>query len=232
MIPSLSGYDCDMLPIRFVLGIRRAACRVEIIKWNSKWDMRYELFNRLNTGGTPLSGQEIRNCIFRSGLKNFYEFIDEATADADFINITQIKGDKKKKLFDQELVVRFVALVKDWRTMDAPISLYATTYMRNMLNSQSDIDEETKKKFFETIKLLSSLGPDVFRQGKTFSPSLYDAITVSLANTLDKYRNDSRSLLSAIETLKRDGTFAKLRMSAGSTRRTRSQIERAMELFE
>lgn len=231
LLPSLKGYDCNTLPIRFTLGIRRAVCRVEVIKWNSKWDMRYELFNRLNTGGTPLSGQEIRNCIFRSGLKKFYEFIDLAIKDPDFVRITQITGSKKEKLFDQELVVRFVSLVNDWQSVDAPISLHATTFMRNMLLNQSDVSDKTKNAFFETIKLLAKIGPDVFKQGRTFSPSLYDAITVSVANNLPKYVNSLELLSATIGKLKEDINFKKLRTAAGSTRRTRQQIELAMSMF-
>lgn len=231
LLPSLKGYDCNSLPIRFTLGIRRAVCRVEVIKWNSKWDMRYELFNRLNTGGTPLSGQEIRNCIFRSGLKRFYEFIDIAVRDPDFIQITQVSNSQKQKLFDQELVVRFVSLVNDWRSVDAPISLHATTYMRNLLRNQLDVSDQIKNTFFETIRLLAKVGPDVFKQGKTFSPSLYDAITVSLAHNLSKYRNALDLLISVIGKLKSNDDFRRLRTSSGSTRRTRQQIELAMSLF-
>ncbi|MDW5469810.1 DUF262 domain-containing protein, partial [Acinetobacter baumannii] len=41
---------CKDLPLKLQLNIKRASCRIEIIKWNSAFDMRYELFNRLNTG--------------------------------------------------------------------------------------------------------------------------------------------------------------------------------------
>ena len=65
IIKNFRGYKFDDLPYKLQLHIRRAPCRIEIIKWDSAYDMRYELFKRLNTGGTPLTQQEIRNCIFR-----------------------------------------------------------------------------------------------------------------------------------------------------------------------
>ncbi|MDD4331635.1 MAG: DUF262 domain-containing protein, partial [Methanosarcinaceae archaeon] len=65
LIEYLENYNCDTIPLKINLNIKRAICRIEIVKWNSKMDMRYELFNRLNTGGSPLTEQEIRNCIFR-----------------------------------------------------------------------------------------------------------------------------------------------------------------------
>ena len=231
LLPSLKGYSDESLPLKLTLNIRRAVCRVEVIKWNSKWDMRYELFNRLNTGGTPLSGQEIRNCIFRAGLKGFYDFIEEAVEDENFIALTQVKGEKKKQLFDQELVVRFVALVDDWSCVDAPISLYATTFMRNMVRNQSDISAETKERFARTMRILAASDPCAFKMGKVFSPSLYDAISVATANNLQRFENDPRSLQVAIQELKGNSAFKRLRTSAGSTRRTRQQVEMAMNTF-
>ena len=60
-VPSLLGFNIDTLPNKFKLNIKRSTCRIEIIRWNSNYDLRFELFNRLNTGGTPLTPQEIRN---------------------------------------------------------------------------------------------------------------------------------------------------------------------------
>lgn len=68
LIPELEYFGCKDLPLKLQLNIKRAVCRIEIVKWNSKYDMRYELFNRLNTGGARLTDQEIRNCIFSSTL--------------------------------------------------------------------------------------------------------------------------------------------------------------------
>lgn len=69
----LRDYTCDKLPLKYQLNIRRAVCRIEIIKWNSKIDMRYELFNRLNSLGSQISPQELRNCIFRPKANSFYK---------------------------------------------------------------------------------------------------------------------------------------------------------------
>ncbi|MDM8552892.1 DUF262 domain-containing protein [Desulfobacterales bacterium HSG2] len=65
LIRTLEKYSCKDLPLKFQLNIKRSTCRIEIIRWNSRYDMRFELFNRLNTGGSPLTSQEIRNCIYR-----------------------------------------------------------------------------------------------------------------------------------------------------------------------
>lgn len=73
-IPLLEGFTYETIPNQFRLNIKRATCRVEILRWNSNYDMRYELFNRLNTGGSPLTAQEIRNCIYRDISPDFNNF--------------------------------------------------------------------------------------------------------------------------------------------------------------
>ncbi len=65
IVQELDGKSVDDLPLKFQLNIKRSPVRIEVVKWDSKYDMRYELFNRLNTGGSPLTDQEVRNCIFR-----------------------------------------------------------------------------------------------------------------------------------------------------------------------
>ena len=46
------------------LIFKRTALSIQIVKRESDSTTKYELFDRLNSGGTPLSGQEIRNAIF------------------------------------------------------------------------------------------------------------------------------------------------------------------------
>jgi len=59
----LKDIDINHLSNKLKLTIKRAVCRVEILRWDSKFDMRYELFNRLNTGASPLEQQEIRKIL-------------------------------------------------------------------------------------------------------------------------------------------------------------------------
>ena len=109
LVPELDGYNKDKLPQIFQRNIKRAYCRVEIIKWDSKLDMRYELFNRLNTGGSALTEQEIRNYIFRGNSSDFNDYLSELSNNSEFETITNLSKNKKDELYLQELVLRFTA---------------------------------------------------------------------------------------------------------------------------
>lgn len=70
MLPSLAGKrweDSDQLTSDGIgktqqLQIKRARLRVEILKMESHPHAKFELFQRINTGGSQLSEQEVRNC--------------------------------------------------------------------------------------------------------------------------------------------------------------------------
>lgn len=93
LIKELEGFTIDTLPERYVLALKRAVCRVEIIRFDSDVEMRYELFNRLNTGGVKLSEQEIRNCIFRGYGNRFNAFIVELSKKKEFEDNISKKDD-------------------------------------------------------------------------------------------------------------------------------------------
>ena len=57
------------------LEIKRARIRVEILKKESDPQAKYELFQRLNTGGSNLSEQEVRNCVAIMINKKFHDWL-------------------------------------------------------------------------------------------------------------------------------------------------------------
>ena len=232
LVPALDGRTSKDMPDKFNRNILRAVCRVEIIKWDSQWDMRYELFSRLNTGGTPLSDQEIRNSIFRSGLKRLYKFIDEAKQSEDFSFIVDASDRKRQRLWDEELVLRFVALIGSWRTVDASMSRFITSYMRMMLEKKADIDEKTVDRFYSVMKLLRPFGRGLFRVHTAFSSSLYDAITIGVSENFSVLSNDRELLTKVINAIKGSDEFRDLRGGASSSSRTKVRLQLAMDIID
>ncbi|CAG7840422.1 hypothetical protein CLOHAE12215_01846 [Clostridium haemolyticum] len=236
LVKELEGFNSETLPVIFSRNIRRAYCRVEIIKWDSKYDMRYELFNRLNTGGSPLAEQEIRNCIFRGQSNKFNEILTTLASNNQFANIVNTSETKKSQLYNEELVLRFFSLYNDeWDKYETKnMSTYMTEYMKNVINNDIDISD-TEKLFNRLVKLLFSLGNNnIFRfSNNQFSTSLYDSIMVGIGNNIDIYeKEDSKYLLNKINKLKEDEDFRRYTGSASSSKsRVRNRMKRAMEIF-
>jgi hypothetical protein len=79
LMKELNGKVFEDLPLADRLRIKRTPIRAVIIKKQGDTYIKYELFKRLNTGGSLLSAQEIRNCSSRmvEGGEEFYKIIQE-----------------------------------------------------------------------------------------------------------------------------------------------------------
>ena len=230
LVSELENLSCKDLPLRFQLNIKRASCRVEIIKWNSAFDMRYELFNRLNTGGSVLKDQEIRNAIFRGVSKDFNKFLRRNAEDQKFLNLISPTKRQKEELYMDELVLRFCALIDTGEEFSDNISNHMTKYMRDAVKDPSKISM-LEPKFIQTIELLDPIGKDVFRgSNHVFSTSLYDCIMVGITKYYDQYKElRTDQIIEKIKKLKDSESFKK---ASGSASASKSRIIKRLEVAE
>ena len=228
LIPEFNGFACKDLPLKLQLNIKRAVCRIEIVKWNSKYDMRYELFNRLNTGGARLTDQEIRNCIFRGISSEFNVFLSTESKSQIFINLISPTEKQMEELYLDELVLRFCSLYKNSENIKDNISQHMTSFMKDIV-PQAEKITTYKEIFNRTISLLSPIGKDVFRgSNNVLSTSLYDGITVGIAENIEKYQKESTSyLIARINELKSDEDFKK---ASGSAANSKTRIQKRLKI--
>ena len=71
---------------------KREKIEIKIIKKESDTSTKFELFQRLNTGGSQLSDQEVRNCLLIMLNEDFYKILVDLSKDQNFnetIGITE-----------------------------------------------------------------------------------------------------------------------------------------------
>lgn len=100
----------------------------------------YYIFERLNTGGTPLKPQEIRNCICAGKFNEFLLQLNNYSTWRKFFN----ESNAIDHLQDVELILRFFALYDKVELYKSPMKDYLTDYMKNMKNI-SDEDKIAKR---------------------------------------------------------------------------------------
>ena len=133
------------------LAFKRARIDVIIVKKESDPNTKYELFQRLNTGGSKLSDQEVRNCLMIMTNREFYVFLDSLSKNEDFNECITITDRKEDEQFKLELILRLLIAVK--------MNLDDTS------NFQMQDYESVKDKFNRTFKLLNELlGEDSFKK--------------------------------------------------------------------
>jgi hypothetical protein len=91
------------------LIVKRAKIDMKIIKRESDPTTKYELFQRLNTLGSRLSDQEVRNCLLVLVNRDFYKWLADVSSLPDFQNCISLSERFIEERYDQELVMRFLA---------------------------------------------------------------------------------------------------------------------------
>ena len=83
----------------------------------------YLMFERLNTGGTPLTPQEIRACVYRG---EFNDLLRELAASKGW---QTLYGKPNARGKDQELILRFFALLHDLDSYERPMKTFLNSFM-------------------------------------------------------------------------------------------------------
>ncbi len=92
----------------FQLAIRRSRIGVEILKKPSDNNTKYDLFQRLNAGGTPANSQELRNCIVIMSNKNYFNFMKHLADLENFRTVLNATEDQIERQRHMEYVSRFL----------------------------------------------------------------------------------------------------------------------------
>ena len=235
-VPSLLGFNIDTLPNKFKLNIKRSTCRIEIIRWNSNYDLRFELFNRLNTGGTPLTPQEIRNCIYRGISTKFNDFLKKLANSEDFLNLIDLDSTQLEELYHEELVLRFLSLYKNSSNIKFSIAQHMTYYMRDAVNNPTYKYEDLETIFNNVLKILKPHSKSIFRHSnRQFATALYDTIMIGVAENISNFQNPntSQKLSDKIKEPKREQELIKFTTKRGNNQqgRIKNRIKEAKRIF-
>lgn len=176
------------------LQIKRARLRVEILLKESDENAKFELFQRLNTGGAHLSEQEVRNCVAVMVNIDFYNLLRDLSEYKAFIITTSQTSNALEKQAGVELVLRFFAFRNYPYEKGLDVHEYLDKALVQMSKSNK-IDWVKEKECFEkTFSLLNAvLGSKAFKRwdGNSFSGkflmSLYETIAFGVSKNIAYY---------------------------------------------
>ena len=134
--------------------------RVVIITYDSHSSMKFEVFERLNTGGIFLNSQELRNSLYRG------QFNDELKSLVTNEAFRRCIGTRtpRKRMVDQELALRFFALRDKLSGYRPPLKRVLNNYMGEHQNAEGSWIAKQRSIFESTMTRLSEvLGVQAFR---------------------------------------------------------------------
>jgi len=157
----------------------------------------YMIFERLNTGGKPLTAQEIRACIYYG---DFNELLNSLTKSNDW---RMVFGKENERLKEQELILRFFALYYKKEDYVKPLKGFMNAFMSKNRNFEIYSANELTELFNNNIKLIARvLGSKAFRIGNPINAAVFEGIMVGLAVRLknspiedDEFRTKYKALI-------------------------------------
>lgn len=140
----------------------------------------YMIFERLNTGGTPLQPQEIRACVYYG---SFNELLSELVENE---NWREIFGKANRRMKEQELILRFFSLFYDYQSYTKVLKSFLNEFMATNRNLQRFDAETLRSLFNNTINVIyNAVGDKAFRTGSRMNAAIFDAIMVGVAKRLE-----------------------------------------------
>ncbi len=209
-LPSLDGMQWEDNDSGNSIGkanqliIRRSKIDMKIILRESSESTKYELFQRLNTGGSQLSDQEIRNAILIMINPEAFHWISDLSRNDDFQMCIPLSERLMSQQYDLELVTRFLifrCLEKEKLGSVGDMGEFLTNSITELAQSPKlhkimEVESDAFK--FTFARLAQSLGEDSFRKYDneknrhtgSFLISAFEPIAFGLGYHYEKYSNN------------------------------------------
>jgi Protein of unknown function DUF262 len=124
-LTTFNGKTYSDLPETIRLQLLKRSLRVTAISDKSDRQVRFDTFERLNTGGIVLSPQEIRACVYRG---SFIDFLGAVSADEDLKALIKLQSGKIDDGTLEEFVLKIFAY-KDYRqNFDGQVTAFLNDY--------------------------------------------------------------------------------------------------------
>ena len=239
----LEGQRFGDLATLFRRRLSGAQFVAHVIDPQTPYRVKFDIFRRINTGGTPLSAQEIRHCMSKTRSRDFLKAL---VCDPSFVTATGGALDNHPRMADREVALRFVAFrlftsddyaqhgsfdeflgfVTD--RLDDPVSenldQLRTEFVRGMTNSYAVFGEHAFRKWPWNVTRKSPINRALFESWATVLADHDETAVLSAAEDL---------VNRAREMMTNDIEFINsISGSTGAVRNVRTRIDKVRDVVE
>ena len=204
----LNGKSYNQLPFEIQRGIdRRYISSIVLLAETAKTpeeaeELKQIVFERLNSGGEKLTGQETRNALYNGKFNKLCIKLSNNEKFKDMWDIPEneeelLQNDMYKKMQDVELVLRFFAYRHLEKIKNYPIAYFLDEYLKQANLFSDTTINELENSFLDTLETAYEIFgksafflPDYGRKTCISSKTIYDSLMQSIYLNLD-----SRDLL-------------------------------------
>lgn len=176
VIPELEGKTySDLSPEdRFTLDNTIIHCL--IISENEKSDSIFYLFERLNTTGTPLTNQEIRNAVYHGPFNDLLFELSKSEIWKSLYHKDDIR------LEDQDLILRFIALTFELDKYTGNMNEFLNGFMLHNRSFEVVSKSEIENCFYKSFRVIrDAIGNNAFYVKSIFNRALFETLSLSVS---------------------------------------------------
>lgn len=217
-LPGLKGmkWDCPDDPeheidIEVKRIFKREKIDIKIIKKESEGDTKFELFQRLNTGGTKLSDQEVRNCMLLMVNNEAYYWLKDLSSYPDFNTSLPITEKQEEESYALELAFRYIVhrhYNEDIKKLHTDVGPYLDAELNAIFKTGSGFDYTKEKVIFhKAFSLIAkALGEDSFKKYNhtkkryegAISLPVFEAVTFGISKAIESQKYNDEMLIEKI----------------------------------
>ncbi|NVP17398.1 DUF262 domain-containing protein [Candidatus Gracilibacteria bacterium] len=162
ILKELNGKAFSQLEKESQNKIKTTTLHTIIIKKESNEDIKFEIFERLNTGSIKLNEDEIRNTVYRG---KYMDLLSELEDNEIFHKLVR-KDNYKNRMIYRGMILRFFALYeKSYLNYKPSIKQFSNKHLREFRNLSDEKIKEYREVFKNTTELVYSIfGENAFRR--------------------------------------------------------------------
>ncbi|MFO6429290.1 DUF262 domain-containing protein [Erythrobacter sp. W302b] len=141
-LSELNGKSFFQLPRNLQNKMLSYTLRCVVITNDSDDDLRFDVFERLNSNTVPLNAQELRNCVYRGA---FIELLSDLAENKSFLEVLRRK-EPDSRMRGEELILRFFAF------KELGLQTYRTP-QKFWLNSMAEFGQKYDEQKIEQLRV-------------------------------------------------------------------------------
>lgn len=216
-LTQFDGKSHDELPRNYQRRISETQITIYLIEKGTPEELKFNIFRRINTGGLPLSPQEIRHALNQGKVTKFLEKL----AKTEEFKRATVNAVPDKRMAAREAVLRFLAFkITRFSQYDATdLDTFLNNAMKIMNNMAEKDLEILENDFLKAMTAATDIfGKDAFRKRldrnarkSPFNKALFEAWSVNLSelsnNQIELLRNRKDIVIDGFIDLNADRSF-------------------------
>lgn len=241
VLNELNGLKYSELPPFLIRRLEERSVKCLRIDSTIDTQVKYDIFERLNSGSVKLEAQELRNATCRGPFKTLIKKLSKNT---NFTELCNLEPDsfKVKKMEDEELVLRFFALTynKGYIEYKGQFKKFLTAKMEEFNSFDEKTLEDMEKSFLKVFNVIrDKFGIMPFQKYRSvegelklmsnFNAAVFDSIVVAVFLNIKSNKGSSKDFQKLFHN---ENYFASIEGSVNDAKKIQNRIDIVSEVLK